>query len=320
MQFGLDYKNKEVGYIPRNIGECIIHFVFYEYIPMKNYQKILRRLISHPSYALEIIRSITSRERAVCKKCGVIRRCQIHHKDKRGVVYFYCPDCKQTYSELYGTIFYRSKIPPGKWCRAILEWIISTGSISAAELSRRIEVKHETAWRMLMKIREKLFASNLLDHDLLKDIVEADEAWFGKKENQQIVFGLIERTTKKLRLFIVPNVKESTLYRLIEKNVKRYSKFFTDSYVAYHITNLFYEHKTTNHSKKEYARGIVHSNTIEHIWGDIKGIIRTIHHGISKKYRHLYLAQYVFKKNHEKTSNLFYSILCQLIAPMFAGI
>lgn len=286
---------------------------------MKCYQKILRKLISRPSSAIEMIRKITSRQRIVCQKCGVMRRPQIHHRDKRGIITFYCPECKKSYSELYGTIFYRSKIPLDKWCQALIEWSISTGSISAAELSRRLGIKHDSAWRMLMKIRQVLADS--LDQSKLKEFVESDEAWFGKKDNQQIVLGMVERNNRKLRLFIIPNVKEKTLYPHIKKFVKKGANFFTDSRISYAFAGIDYKHQKTNHSKGEFAKkGGIHSNTIEQIWGDIKGIIRTIHHGVSKKYRHLYLAQYIFKYENEKSSNLFYNSLCQIIAPMFAGI
>jgi len=65
----------------------------------------------------------------------------------------------------------------------------------------------------------------------------------------------------------------------------------------------------------------IHSNTIEQIWGDIKGILRTVHHGVSKKYRQLYLNQYIWKyQQYAKTSNFFYTVLCQLLRPMFGGI
>lgn len=286
---------------------------------MKSYQKILRRLISHPSSSLEFIRRITSRERKICKKCGVIRCPQRHHTDQRGVITYFCSECKQTFSELYGTIFYRSKIPLHKWCQAILEWSLSTGSISAAELGRRLGIKHDSAWKMLMKIRAVLAKS--LDPSQLEEFVESDEAWFGRKDNQQIILGMVQRTQRKLKLLIIPNVKEKTLYPHIKKLVKKGSQFFTDSRISYSFAGIEYQHKTTNHSKGEFARrGYIHSNTIEQIWGDIKGIIRTIHHGITKKYRHLYLAQYIFKYENEKSSHLFYNVLCQLLSPMFAGI
>jgi len=204
---------------------------------MKSYQKILRRLISHPSCSLEMIRKITNRQKSYCAKCGVIRKPQIHHRDKRGIITYYCVECKKTYSELYGTVFYRSKIPINKWCIAILEWTMSTGSISAAELSRKIDVKIDSAWSLLMKIRTRI--SNNIKDSKLKDLVEADEAWFGKNKNQDIVFGAVERKTRKLVLKQIKNVKENTLYPLVKKYVKTNSYFFTDSRISYSAASIF---------------------------------------------------------------------------------
>ena len=111
---------------------------------------------------------------------------------------------------------------------------------------------------------------------------------------------------------------EETLYPLVEINVKRGSYFFTDSRISYVAAGVFYKHRRTNHSKGEFARqGFIHSNTIEQIWGDIKGVIRTIHHGVSKKYRHLYLAQYIFQYENIKLNDLFFKSLISLLNPTF---
>jgi transposase-like protein len=199
---------------------------------------------------------------------------------------------------------------------AIIEWEESTGSISSSELSRKLNISYPTAWSMLMKMRT--YMNNGLDkNEIFSGIIEADEAWFGRKNNQDIVLGMVERNRRKLKLFIIENVKEETLYPIIEKNVKYGSDFYTDCRITYAITGIYYNHKTTNHSQGEFARNNVHSNTIEQIWGDIKGIIRTIHHGISKKYRHLYLAQYVFKYQFFHITNFFFKTLFTLFLPTY---
>lgn len=296
---------------------------------MKSYQKIMRRLISHPGCAIEIIRNMIKRYRKCCPKCGVIAHPEIHHTDKRGIRTYRCQHCSKTFTELYKTLFYKSKIPLAYWLRAIIYWINSTGGLSAAELGKNLGVSHVTAWKMLMKIRESMKKG--LSDDLLQGITEGDEAWFGrnrskpekgkkpkfKTDNQQIVLGIAERGRRKLRLIVIPDVKEETLYPHIRDNVKKGSKFFTDSRVSYCITGIEYHHQVTNHSAKEFARGEVHSNTIEQIWGDIKGMIRTIHHGITKKYRELYLAQYIFRYENKDSSNLFFKTLCQLFSPTY---
>lgn len=282
---------------------------------MPNYQKIMRRLISHPGCAIGIVRRLTDRRRKCCPLCGVVRNPEIHHTDRRGVRTYLCRDCGKTFTELRGTLFYQSKVPLSDWLLAILYWITATGGLSAADLGRKLGVSHRTAWKMLMGIRERL-ARGVSD-GLLEIITEADEAWFGRGGNQEIVMGIVQRGRRRLRLIVIPDVKEATLYPHIRDNVKKGSKFFTDSRVTYSITGIEYHHQVTNHSAKEYARGEVHSNTIEQIWGDIKGVIRTIHHGVSRKYRSLYLGQYVFQYENRHSTNMFFSTLCQIFSPTY---
>ncbi len=280
----------------------------------KTYQKLLRRLISHPGTAIKLIRQLTSRRRKACVGCGCIGCLQIHHTDSRGIYTFRCRECGKTFSELIGTVFYRSKVPLAFWLRAILDWAISTGSISAAELSRRLGISHVSAWRLLMKIRKELTEN---DTELLSGILECDESWHGKKANQDIVFGIVDRNHRKVRFSTIPNTTEKTLHAEITKSAQYGSVLNTDGWVGYGFASIRYHHKVVNHSKSEFARGDAHTNTIEQIWGIFKGITRTIHHGVSKKYRRDYLAQFAFRYNHEHSSNLFYSVLVKIFSPMY---
>jgi len=282
---------------------------------MKWYWKMLRRLISHPSYGLQLAREFQKRHiykwERYCLKCGCIWWQHIHKHNKVGSIVYKCSHCKQHYWEFYGTIFENTKVWLDKWMILILEWCVSTGSTSWAEASRRIWVSKKTSWNMLTKIRRLLHETH--NSELLSGIVEADEAWMGKKKNQDIIMWMVERWKRKLQLYSIENVQEKTLYPLIKKNVEYRSKFFTDMRVSYHTTSIRYLHWTTNHSKGEFARWEVHSNTIEQIWGDIKGIIRTIHHWVSKKYRLYYLAQYITKYENIKLNDLFYFTLSKIL-------
>lgn len=284
---------------------------------MKAYWKMLRRLISHPNYGLELAREFQIRHiwwgSRCCLKCWEVWKQYIHKTAKTGVRSLKCSHCKKIYSEFYGTLFYRTKVPIHKWMRLIIEWSISTWSISAAEAARKLEIHHTSAWNMMISIWKLFHETN--NSELLFWIVEADEAWMGKKENQDIIMGMVERWNRKLHLYPIENVQEKTLYPLIKQNVVYGSKFFTDMRVSYHTTSIRYLHGTTNHSQWEFARWEVHSNTIEQIWGDIKGIIRTIHHWVSKKYRQYYLALYTAKYENIKHNDLFYFTLDKILRP-----
>ncbi len=280
------------------------------------YHTILRRIISHPQYALTIVRRLVQRRAKACPYCGSLGHRQLHHTDKRGIHTFRCSACSKTFSELLGTIFFQSKLPLHIWLQAILHWSMSTGSLSAAELARLVGISHPSAWRLLMKIRTVLAATDPPDK-LLLGIVEMDESWFGKKENQEIYFGIVQRQTRKLFLSIIPDCTEKTLMDQVEQHVLPHARVNTDGWAGYHSVSIRYTHDAVNHSKAEFARNDAHTNTIEQIWGMIKGILRTIHHGVSKKYRNLYLTQFIFRYEHEHSHNLFKLTLSLLFSPTY---
>jgi len=90
------------------------------------------------------------------------------------------------------------------------------------------------------------------------------------------------------QLFIGLTLREVFLWQIFQENSANCFR------ISYEVAGIRYNHQTANHSKREYARGIVHSSTIEQIWGDIKGIIRIIIMESAKKYRKLFLNQYIF--------------------------
>lgn len=280
------------------------------------YHTILRRIISHPQYALILVRKLVQRRPKACPHCGVFGHRQLHHTDERGIITYRCSACFKTYSELIGTIFFRSKLPLHIWLQALLYWITSTGSLSAAELAKLVGISHPSAWRLLMRLRETLAAADPPDK-LLLGIVEMDESWFGKKDNQDIYFGIVQRETRKLFLTVITDCTEATLMEQVEAHVLSHARVNTDGWVGYHGLSIHYTHESVNHSKAEFARNGAHTNTIEQIWGMIKGIIRTIHHGVSKKYRNLYLKQFIFRYEHEHSHNLFKLTLSILFSPTY---
>ncbi len=59
-------------------------------------------------------------------------------------------------------------------------------SIFVAELERRLDVNYDTAWNILMKMRSMMI--NVLPEQVMNSITEIDEAWFGKKQNRDILY------------------------------------------------------------------------------------------------------------------------------------
>ena len=87
----------------------------------------------------------------------------------------------------------------------------------------------------------------------------------------------------------------------------------TDDYRAYKPFKKVMEHKSVNHSNKQYVDGENHTNTIESFWAIIKrGIFGQYHH-ISKKYLDDYVKEFTFKYNNRKNDGMFDLLLTNAV-------
>ena len=64
-----------------------------------------------------------------------------------------------------------------------------------------------------------------------------------------------------------------------------------------------YKHETVNHTKGEYGRGPVHTNGIEGYWSQLKRQIYGIHHFVSPKHLHNYIAESSWRYNRRAVEN-----------------
>jgi ISXO2-like transposase domain len=72
----------------------------------------------------------------------------------------------------------------------------------------------------------------------------------------------------------------------------------TDEAVVYErLGQEFAQHGTTTHSKGEYVRGDIHTNTIEGFFALLKRAVYRSFHNVSEAHLHRYLAEADFKYN-----------------------
>lgn len=141
----------------------------------------------------------------------------------------------------------------------------------------------------------------------MKGTVEVDEAFFGgggKSYNwssistrKQPIIGMLERETKKVRLFLVEDRKVGTINKLIFENIELGSTVYTDSWRGYDDISDYYNHHTIDHSKREFVRGDVHTNGIESFWGGMKRNLRKAHIKITDAHVHLYANEAAWRHN-----------------------
>jgi hypothetical protein len=149
------------------------------------------------------------------------------------------------------------------------------------------------------------------------DSHEVDETYFGNKEgvkkvphrkgdrrrgpgllDKNAIVSLVERNGK-VRSFHMPSVTNANLKEAIDQ-IDRNTHVMTDEATRYwHLKRDygFAEHSSVNHGRKEYARGIVTTNTVEGYFSILKrGLIGTYHH-VSERHLQRYVNEFDFRYN-----------------------
>lgn len=251
----------------------------------------------------------------VCPHCGVIgEHYVLSGKSARSGLYK-CQACREPFTVTVGTLFERSKVGLHLWLQAVYLMSASKKGISAKQLERMLGVTYKTAWFMCHRIREAMTANptDLLGGPGSSGIVEADETYWGTAKDEEGVkypaktgggyspkmkiFSLVERQGVK-RTFHVPNVTAATLAPIMKAQVAKSARLMTDEAGYYKKVGLhFASHEAVNHSKEEYVRGDVSSNTAESSFAILKrGLVGTFH-SVSEQHLQRYANEFDFRWN-----------------------
>lgn len=200
----------------------------------------------------------------------------------------------ESISPMSGTIFQESSTPLTLWFHAIYLFSVSKNGISAKELQRQLGVTYKCAWRMASQIRKLMAQSN----DKLKGIVEIDEAFVSKIP----VLGAVSRKGK-VRTKVVSRMTGGAIAGHVFKNVETGSELMSDKNQAYKYLDRHYKRQSVNHSKKEYVRGAVHTNTMDSFWNVVKRSISGTHTFVSPKHLQSYLDFFAFQRECRTSSS-----------------
>ena len=83
----------------------------------------------------------------------------------------------------------------------------------------------------------------------------------------------------------------------------------TDKARVYDNFHDGFDHQSVDHSRKEWVRGDVHTNTIEGFWGALKRGINGTHIWVSPKHLQKYLWEFEFRYNLRKQPHLMFDLL-----------
>ncbi|WP_374425346.1 IS1595 family transposase [Paracoccus sp. (in: a-proteobacteria)] len=219
-----------------------------------------------------------------------------------------CAECRKQFTVRIGTIFEESHIPLHKWLQAIHLMVSSKKGISSHQLHRVLEITHKSAWFMSHRIREALRSDDAVNFGSGGGVVEVDETFIGTKQkkakgargyaHKNAMLSLVDRTTGRAKSIVVDNVTKATLLPILRENIAREATVYTDEAKQYTgIDNDFAEHDFTTHSKGEYGRGVVHTNTIEGYFSIFKRGMKGVYQHCGKKHLHRYAAEFEFRYN-----------------------
>jgi transposase-like protein len=228
-----------------------------------------------------------------------------------------CLACRKQFSVKVGTIFEDSAVPLNKWLVAM--WLVGNckNGISSYEIARDLNVTQRTAWFMDHRIRYAMHTGSI---NKMSGTVEADETFIGgparfmhkhKRDEKvhgrepggkEIVFGLLERKTGKVRVHHVGTRRKGELTKVIREEVRRGSEVMTDELLSYDGLRSDYAHKVINHAEK-YVDGNVHTNRLENFWSLLKRGIKGTYVSVEPFHLFRYLDEQSFRYNERESTD-----------------
>jgi transposase-like protein len=251
-----------------------------------------------------------------CPRCGDVDVYKmtgldgVRNKDYR----WRCKGCKQMFTVRTNTIFEESRLPLRVWVYAFWKACSSKKGISALQLSREMEITHKSALFVLRRIRHGL--GNDVNAVKLTGTVEVDETYVGGKPrykgiskrgrgtNKTPVLGMVERDGN-VRFRMLDRVTADRLASVVAENADLSARLITDEFPKYLKIGRKFSggHDVIKHSVKEYARGDVHSNTVEGVFSLLKRGVMGTFHSVSKKHLPNYLNEFEFRHNTRKVDD-----------------
>jgi transposase-like protein len=188
---------------------------------------------------------------------------------------FDCDSCRYQFSVRVNTIFHDSHLPLWKWFLATYMMIESKKGISANQLKRTLRVSYKTAWYLCHRIRAAMKDDT---PQVLEGIIEIDETYVGgykrggerRLANKTMILGAMQRGGA-VRFRVERHAKQQStvlFHKFIEDTVSEDAAgIYTDKHPAYRVfANADERHEWVDHSKEEWVRADVHTNSVEGIW------------------------------------------------------
>lgn len=216
-----------------------------------------------------------------------------------------CARCRQQTSPTAKTIFHQTHTPLRKWFWAMFLVTQDKGGLSALRLSKLIKVSKETAYNMLLKIRNAMGQEE--ESRQLTGYIEFDQGVFGraattkkpeKADNQVDVLVMIESRSEQagaICMQVIPSASKDNMRPIIEQHVKSSQQFRSDGLRANNVlADMGHQLKACPVPPEQIC--------VELPWVHIaisltKRFILGTYHGVSGKHLQCYLDEFCYRFN-----------------------
>jgi transposase-like protein len=218
-----------------------------------------------------------------------------------------CYVCLKQFTVKIGTIFEDSHAPLRLWLQAIYLMCSSKKGISTRQLQRTLGVGMKTAWFMGHRIRYAMAPGSADPLGGEGVTVEADETYLSKSPKTRkpvglplnakpapMVFSLVERGGPIRSMYL----DHRNVRNALNKHLHDSSRLVTDGSNVYKfVMPSKAQHESVDHSNREWARGDVHTNTLEGYFSIFKRGLVGVYQHMDKKHLDRYLAEFDFRMN-----------------------
>jgi hypothetical protein len=231
-------------------------------------------------------------------------------------------ECGHQFTATTGTLFNDTHLPIQKWFFAVALMTNAKKGMSAKQMQRDLKVSYQTAWYLCHRIRESMQGGA----SIFTGTVEADETFVGgryderrarAKYDKAAVVGVLQRGTKgkpsQVHAKHVEDVDKVVIRSIINERVSFDANLYTDEGAVYRQFAKTRNHAIVCHSKDEWVRGEVHTNSIEGFWSLVKRQIIGQHHWVSVKHLQAYLNERVHAFNNRKAEDMFGMVITALL-------
>jgi transposase-like protein len=238
----------------------------------------------------------------VCPHCGETARIgRLNGKTTRPGLHK-CYACKKPFTVRMGTLFEDSHLPLHLWLQVIHLMCASKKGIATRQIQRMLNCSMKTAWFLGHRIRLAMDPGTATPIGGAGKTVEADETAISnsrktknpsgqRRRPHTTVLSLVERGGPIRSLVIDHRGIGPRLWKHLHQD----SRLVTDA--ASHFKFKARKHESVDHSKFEWARDDVHTNTLEGFFSVFKRGLIGVYQHVDSKHFDRYLAEFDFRMN-----------------------